>query len=138
MRIGLDVMGGDFAPDATIDGAILALEKLSSSDRIFLFGPEDDIRQTLKKKGGNPDNFEIVHAPEIIGMGERPIKAFTLKPESSISKGFKYLKQKEIDSFSSAGNSGATLVGAMYTVSNIPGVIRPSTLSVIPKISGGT
>ena len=130
-------MGGDFAPDATIEGAILALEKISSADRIFLFGPEDVIRKTLEKKGGDPDNFEIVHAPEIIGMGERPIKAFTLKPESSISKGFKYLKHKDIDSFASAGNSGATLVGAMYTVSNIPGVIRPSTLSVIPKVSGG-
>jgi len=137
MKIGLDVMGGDFAPDATIDGAVLALEKISSADRIFLFGPEDVIRTTLEKKGGDPDDFEIVHAPEIIGMGERPIKAFTLKPESSISKGFKYLKNKNIDSFASAGNSGATLVGAMYTVSNIPGVIRPSTLSVIPKISGG-
>jgi len=137
MKIGLDVMGGDFAPDATIEGAILALEKLSSSDRIFLFGPEDVIRTTLEEKGGDPNIFEIVHAPEIIGMGERPIKAFTLKPDSSISKGFKYLKHKDIDSFASAGNSGATLVGAMYTVSNIHGVIRPSTLSVIPKESGG-
>lgn len=137
MKIGLDVMGGDFAPDATIEGAVLAQDKLSSADRIFLFGPDDIIRQTLDKKGGNPDDFEIVHAPEIIGMGERPIKAFTLKPESSISKGFKLLKHKKIDSFASAGNSGATLVGAMYTVSNIPGVIRPSTLSVIPKVSGG-
>ncbi len=137
MKIGLDVMGGDFAPDTTIEGAILAQEKLSSTDRIFLFGPEEVIRQTLEKKGGNPDSFEIIHAPEIIGMGERPIKAFTLKPDSSISKGFKYLKQKDIDSFASAGNSGASLVGAMYTVSNIHGVIRPSTLTVIPKESGG-
>jgi len=137
MKIGLDVMGGDFAPDTTIEGAILAQEKLSSTDRIFLFGPEEVIRQTLEKKGGNPDSFEIIHAPEIIGMGERPIKAFTLKPDSSISKGFKYLKHKDIDSFASAGNSGATLVGAMYTVSNIHGVIRASTLTVIPKESGG-
>lgn len=137
MKIGLDVMGGDFAPEATILGAIQARDKLSSDDRIFLFGPEDIILAKLKEKNADPDGFTIVHSPEIIGMGERPIKAFTQKPNSSIGLGFKYLKSKQIDGFASAGNSGATMVGAMYSVHTIDGVIRPSTLTMLPKESGG-
>ncbi len=137
MNIGLDVMGGDYAPEVTIKGATQALEKLSSGDRIFLFGPEDLIVSMLEEKAVPKDRFTIVHCPEVIGMGDRPIKAYTQKPESSISKGFRYLKDRKIDSFASAGNSGATLVGAMYSVSNIRGVIRPSTLTIIPRESGG-
>jgi len=137
MKIGLDVMGGDFAPDATIQGAVLAREQISSNDRIFLFGPSDIIESKLKEIGADSTGFTIVHSPEIVGMGERPIKAFTQKPNSSIANGFKYLKSKEIDSFSSAGNSGAAMVGAMYSVNTIQGVIRPSTLGVIPRENGG-
>ncbi len=137
MKIGLDVMGGDFAPDATIEGSLLALKDLPTTDRIFLFGPEEIIREKIKEKGGNAKRFTIVHSPDVIGMGDRPIKAYTHKPESSIAIGFRYLKQKMIDSFASAGNSGATLVGAMYSVNNIHGVIRPCTLTIVPKESGG-
>jgi glycerol-3-phosphate acyltransferase PlsX len=130
-------MGGDYAPEVTISGAIQAREKLSSGDRIFLFGPEEIILGKLREKKYDASHFTLIHCPEIIGMGDRPIKAFTQKPESSISKGFGYLKSRKIDSFASAGNSGATLVGAMYSVSNIRGVIRPSTLTNIPRESGG-
>ncbi|MCF8369955.1 MAG: phosphate acyltransferase PlsX [Bacteroidales bacterium] len=137
MKIGIDVMGGDYAPDATIEGAKLVLDKLSSEDRIFLFGPKEIIEEKLKEKNIPPGVFTIVHSPEIIGMGERPIRAYTRKPESSISKGLKYLKTKKIDAFSSAGNSGAMLVGAMYSINNIQGVIRPSTLTCIPRENGG-
>lgn len=137
MKIGLDVMGGDYAPDATIQGAVLAHNELPSSDRIFLFGPKGTIIDKLKEIGVDPENFSIVHAPDTIGMGERPIKAYTQKPESGIAVGLKYLMHKKIDSFASAGNSGVTLVGAMYSVNNIQGVIRPSTLAIIPKENGG-
>lgn len=137
MNIGLDIMGGDFAPEVTIKGAISAQKKISEVDKLFLFGPEDVIHEKLSEAGGNPSDYEIIHASDIIGMGERPIKAFTQKPDSSISKGLKYLKLKQIDSFASAGNSGATMVGAMYSISNIPGVIRPCTLTIVPKEDGG-
>ncbi len=137
MKIGLDVMGGDFAPDATIKGAILALDQIASDDRIFLFGPSEVIESKLKENGADASEFTIVHSPEIVSMGERPIKAFTQKPNSSIANGFKYLKAKKIDSFASAGNSGATMVGAMYSVNTIQGVIRPSTLTVVPREKGG-
>jgi glycerol-3-phosphate acyltransferase PlsX len=137
MKIGLDVMGGDYSPVATLEGAILAQEKLSSADRIFLFGPRELIGEMLDERKVDKSIFTIVHSPEVIGMGERPIKAYTHKPNSSISMGFKYLKTKQIDSFASAGNSGATMVGAMYSVNNIQGVIRPSTLTTIPRENGG-
>jgi glycerol-3-phosphate acyltransferase PlsX len=137
MRIGLDVMGGDYAPDVTIQGAIQALNELSSNDRIFLFGQREVINKKLKEYNSDPALFSIIHSPDVIGMGERPIKAYTRKPESSIGKGFNYLQHREIDSFASAGNSGATMVGAIYSVSNIRGVFRPSTLTIIPRESGG-
>lgn len=137
MRIGLDVMGGDFAPDSSIRGAIMALEDLHSSDRIVLFGPEDVIQEKLVQNGADPAAFDIVHAPEVIGMGEKPIRAYAKKTNSSIAMGFKHLKNKQIDSFASAGNSGAMLVGAIYSANTIQGVIRPCTSTLIPKEKGG-
>jgi glycerol-3-phosphate acyltransferase PlsX len=138
MNIGLDIMGGDHAPAATIDGAILAMDMLSDSDRVFLFGDESLIKEKLKGKQFDLSRFEIVHAPEMIGMSEPPIRAFTNKPDSSISVGFKYLKMGKIDAFASAGNSGAMVVGSMYSQEMIPGVLRPCTLVVIPKENGGS
>uniref|UniRef100_UPI0028969D97 phosphate acyltransferase n=1 Tax=Sphingobacterium multivorum TaxID=28454 RepID=UPI0028969D97 len=82
-------------------------------------------------------DFEYVEAPEVIAMGEHPSKAITQKPNSSIAKGFEYLKNKEIDSFASAGNTGAMLVGSMFSVKAIPGVLRPAIASIVPKLKSG-
>jgi phosphate acyltransferase len=136
MRLGLDVMGGDFAPKATIQGACLALKDISESDQIVLIGPEEVIQEELKQAGVDPGQFIIVHAPEVIGMGEHPTKAIVQKPRSSISVGFQMLKAGKIDAFSSAGNSGAMVVGSMYTVGTIPGILRPCTSAVVPKENG--
>jgi phosphate acyltransferase len=137
MKLGLDVMGGDFAPKATIKGACLALKEISSSDQIVLIGPEDVILEELKGAGADPGNFLIVHAPEVIGMAEHPTKAIVQKPKSGISIGFQMLKSGRIDAFSSAGNSGAMVVGSMYSVGTLQGIIRPCTSAVIPKENGG-
>ncbi|MBW6496766.1 MAG: phosphate acyltransferase PlsX [Bacteroidales bacterium] len=136
MRIGLDVMGGDFAPEATISGAILAQKEISQTDRIVLIGEESAIREELTKQGSDPALFDIVHTPEIIGMGESPTKAFAQKPDSSIAKGFRMLKKGKIDSFASAGNTGAMLVGSIYSVNAMQGVIRPATTAIVPKEDG--
>ena len=136
MNIGLDIMGGDFAPDATVRGAILARTELSKSDRLFLFGDQDLIKARLREEDANPDNFEIIHAPDVIGMSDQPIKAFSQKPHSSISVGFHFLKNGKIDAFASAGNSGAMVVGSMYSVEMIQGIIRPCTTVVLPKENG--
>lgn len=137
MKIGLDIMGGDFAPVATVAGAILALKDLSAGDRLVLFGDRDIILEELKRRGADPLLFDIMHASEVIGMGEHPTHAIVRKPDSSINIGFKCLKHKSIDAFASAGSSGAMLVGAIYSVNNIQGVIRPCTSAMLPQEGGG-
>lgn len=137
MRIGLDVMGGDFAPVAAVDGAILAARELSGDDKIVLIGHETAIRQILHERGADVSVFDIVHAPDVIEMGEHPTKALSRKPESSISIGFHLLKHKKIDSFASAGNSGAMLVGSIFSVNTIQGIVRPCTSAIIPQEDGG-
>ncbi len=137
MKIGLDVMGGDFAPDSILKGAILAQKELPQTDRIVLFGQESVIRDKLKEFHSDASLFDIVHASDVISMGEQPTKAFTQKPDSSISKGFRLLKTGQIDSFASAGNTGAMLVGSVYSVNVVQGIIRPATTSVLPKENGG-
>jgi glycerol-3-phosphate acyltransferase PlsX len=138
MRIGLDVMGGDFAPTATIAGAISAYKDLSSDDQIVLIGDQHIIRKEIEDEGADHNVFDIEHAPDVIGMGEQPTRAIVQKPNSSIAYGFSLLKNKEIDAFASAGNSGAMVVGAIYSVNTIQGIIRPCTSAIIPQTNGGT
>ena len=136
MRIGLDVMGGDFAPKATLQGAILALKEIPSTDRIVLFGPEDILSAELHQMGADPASFDIIDSPEVIGMAESPTKAMMAKPNSSIAKGFGMLKRGMIDAFSSAGNSGAMVVGSIYSVNTIEGILRPCSSVIVPKENG--
>ncbi len=137
MKIGLDVLGGDFAPDSNIKGAIDAQKVLEESQRIVLFGDEEACRKAIEAAGSDPSKFDYVHAPEGISMHEHPTKAITQKPNSSIAKGFELLKNGEIDSFSSAGNTGAMLVGSMFSVKTVPGVLRPAIATNVPKLKSG-
>lgn len=137
MKIGLDILGGDYAPKNCLDGAIMALEGLSSEVRIVLIGDSNKAKNYLKEKGIPEDKFDYVHTTDVIEMGEHPTKALSQKPNSSISVGFKLLKENQIQSFASAGNTGAMLVGAMFSVKSVPGVIRPCITSMIPKENGG-
>lgn len=137
MRIGLDAMGGDYAPKAVVEGAILAQKELSENDTIVLFGRSADILQILNDNGVDSSLFEIVDASEVIDMHDKPAKAFAKKPDSSMAKGFQYLKEGKIDSFASAGNTGAMLVGTMYSVGVINGIMRPCLAALVPKLDGG-
>ena len=137
MKIGIDILGGDFAPDANISGAILAQKELPRDVKLVLLGDHDTIVDDLKSRGANPDDFEIVHAPDVITMHDHPTRAIPQKPKSTISVGFDLLAKKEIDAFASTGNTGAMLVGAIYKVNTIPGIIRPCITSVIPSFDGG-
>lgn len=132
MRLGLDTFGGDFAPDSTILGAIEAKKELPNDVTIVLIGDETTARNKIKEQQEDPEMFEYVHTTERIEMGEHPAKAFKSKPKSSISLGFHYLKTGEINAYASAGNSGAMMVGSMFTIQAVPGVIRPSVTSAIP------
>ncbi len=136
MRIGIDIMGGDFAPEATVLGAILAHKELSSEDRIVLIGDQDKINDILNRENVDASNFDIIHTTQVIDMHDHPAKAFSKKPDSSIAKGFYLLTKGEIDGFASAGSTGAMMVGAMYSVKSIPGVIRPVITGPIPKLDG--
>jgi len=138
MKIGLDIMGGDYAPKAIVLGAIAAHQSLNVGEHLVLIGDTEQIKPILAEEGFNPDHFEYVHTDEVIGMGEHPTKAIVQKPNSSIAVGFNLLKEGKIDSFASAGNSGAMLVGAVFSVKTIPGIIRPCLCAILPKLKGGT
>jgi phosphate acyltransferase len=137
MKIGLDIMGGDFAPKATVLGAIEAYKALSEGQKLVLIGDKEQAVSILQENNVSSDHFEFVHTTEVIGMGEHPTKAIVQKADSSISVGFKLLKEGSIAAFSSAGNSGAMLVGALFSVKAIPGVLRPAMTTIIPKLKGG-
>jgi glycerol-3-phosphate acyltransferase PlsX len=137
MKIGLDIMGGDFAPKAAVLGAIEACKVLKAGQKLVLIGDKDIALSILQENNFSPDNFEFVHTTEVIGMGEHPTKAIVQKPNSSISIGFQMLKENALQAFSSAGNTGAMLVGSMFSVKTIPGVIRPAMTTIVPKLKGG-
>lgn len=130
-------MGGDNSPDATLNGAFLASKELGKEETIVLVGDEKLAKSWLKSNNIDSTIFEFIHADEVISMNEHATKALRKKPNNSISVGFNALKNKEIDVFSSAGNSGAMLVGSMFSIGPIKGVIRPSITSVLPKKNGG-
>ena len=136
MRIGLDIMGGDFAPEVTVKGAILAQNQLPSDVELVLIGKKSAIIRHLEDESADNSKFEIVNADEVIEMADSPTRAFSSKPNSSISIGFKCLAQGEIDGFCSTGNSGAMLVGAMRSVSTVPGLYRPCITTAIPQENG--
>lgn len=136
MRIGIDIMGGDFAPQTTTEGAILAQKELPNVE-LVLIGDETKILPILEEKGADKSKFSIVHTTDVIGMGEHPIKAFKMKPKSSIGLGFHLLATGDIQGFAGAGNTGAMMIGSMYSVKATPGIIRPCITSILPKENGG-
>lgn len=137
MKIGLDAMGGDFAPAATVKGALLAKKSLPADISVVLIGDEPKIKEELRNNGASENEFEIVHAPDVIGMHEHPTRVLPQKPNSSIAIGFTLLKKGNIQAFAGAGNTGAMLVGSIYSVGTVPGVIRPCITSILPKFEGG-
>jgi glycerol-3-phosphate acyltransferase PlsX len=136
MKIGIDILGGDFAPDANIAGAVLARKELPQDVTIVLIGDQDQILSGLKALDVTTKGFEIVHAPDIITMHDHPTRAIPQKPNSTIAVGFDLLAKNEIDVFASTGNTGAMLVGAIYKVNTVAGIIRPCITSVLPTIDG--
>ena len=129
-------MGGDYAPEAAVKGAVMALDAIGPDSRIVLFGDEARGRAVLAGEGCPADRFDIVATTEVIEMGDHPAKAFQAKADSSITVGFGYLAKGAIDGFASAGSTGAMMVGSMYAVKPIEGVIRPTISSIIPTVTG--
>lgn len=137
MKIALDAMGGDFAPESIVEGAVNAKRELLQADEeIILIGLEDEIKSQLDRLGVGHDEFSIVHASQTIDMGEHPTKAISQKQDSSIVKGYGMLKAGMADAFCSAGNTGAMLVGAMFTIKSVEGIIRPGIAGFFPRENG--
>lgn len=137
MKIAVDAMGGDLAPQAIVQGVIEAASTLPSDARIVLIGREQVILDIFEKHNFAAANVDIVHAEDVIEMGEHPTKALSQKPNSSIAIGFKLLKEKSVDIFCSAGNTGAMHVGALFSIKAIEGVLRPAIAGFVPQIGGG-
>ena len=134
IKIGIDAMGGDFAPEVAVEGAVMALKKVGKDSRIVLFGDKERILELLKKHKGSAENFDIVGTTEVIEMHDHPAKAFASKKDSSMTVGFNYLKEGKIDGFASAGSTGAMMVGSQMVIKTIEGVIRPVISTFIPII----
>ena len=135
MKILLDAMGGDNAPDANIKGAVKAINQVKAE--VILIGKEDVIREKIKKFYGKEleeisDRLKIKNATETIEMEDKPTVAIKHKKDSSMVVGFKMLKQDEGDVFISAGNSGALLTGATLLVGRIKGIDRPALAGILP------
>jgi glycerol-3-phosphate acyltransferase PlsX len=138
MNIGLDMMGGDFSPLEAVKGIQLYLKGSSAPVTLFLVGDEAQIDPLLKEYAIPAAAVRVIHAPQVIGMNEHPTKALKEKQQSSIAVGFHLLANGKMDAFISAGNTGAMLVGAHYSLKPIEGILRPTISTIIPKENGKT
>lgn len=137
MVIGIDMMGGDFAPLEAVKGIKLFQEQ-NQPVSLFLLGDENAINPLLSEFKIDTTDISVVNAPQVIGMHEHPTKALKEKQQSSIAVGFHLLATGKMDAFISAGNTGAMLVGSLFSIKAIEGVIRPTISTVIPKLDGST
>jgi len=138
MKIGIDMMGGDFAPLEAVKGVQLYLSGHNIPADLMLIGDTLQIEALLAQHNLQSPHIKIVHAEQVIDMHEHPTKALREKPNSSIAVGFHLLAAGQMDAFISAGNTGAMLVGALFSIKVLDGVIRPAISSIIPKANGGT
>ncbi len=132
-RLGIDMMGGDHAPAVTVEGLRPALERLPADVRLYVFGEEAVVCPLAERYG---ERVVPVPAPEAVAMDDPPTRVFKLKPRSSMAVGFHYLKEGKIDAFASAGNTGAMLVGALFFIGTIEGVMRPAIPVFVPHDDG--
>ena len=136
MRIGVDIMGSDHGPAVVVKAAVLAARDLPAGVRLVLIGDPTAIAEGLRTEGADASAFDIVPSENDITMDDSATKALQTKTRSSIAIGFHLLKKGELDAFASTGNTGAMLVGAVFSVKPIPGVIRPCIPSIVPKENG--
>ena len=131
------MMGGDYAPLEAVKGVSQYLSGQNISS-LTLVGDQTRIKELLQEQNISSEKISVVHAEQVIDMHEHPTKALKEKQRSSISIGFHLLASEKIDAFISAGNTGAMLVGALFSIKPIEGVLRPTISSVIPKENGKT
>ncbi len=138
MTIGIDMMGGDYAPLEAVKGVLMYLSGHNIPSDLLLIGDKDEVEKLVAEHKVPSGNIKIIHAEEVIGMHEHPTKALKEKQKSSIAIGFHLLASGKMDAFISAGNTGAMLVGALFSIKPVEGVLRPTISTIIPKANGGT
>lgn len=131
VKVVVDAMGGDNAPEQVVKGAVEAIKE-SDSIFVYLVGREEAIADELKKYEYDKDRIEVVNATEVIEMAEAPVNAIRTKKDSSIVKGMYMVRNGEADAFVSAGSTGAVLVGGQVLIGRIKGVERPPLAPLIP------
>ncbi len=136
MNIGLDMMGGDYAPLEAVKGVAQFLADNNSNIHLTLIGDEARIASLLHEQDVPRKNISIVHAEQVIEMHEHPTKALKEKQRSSIAIGFHLLAAGKTDAFISAGNTGAMMVGALFSIKAIEGVSRPTIGAYMPRENG--
>ncbi len=133
--IALDAMGGDHAPRAEVEGAILAARELGV--RVLLVGQQDAVKRELARQSHRGLPLEIVHASEVISMDESPVMAFRKKKDSSMHVAARLVKNGDADGFVSAGNTGAVMATAHFILGTLPSVDRPALAAPFPTTRGG-
>ena len=137
IRIAVDAMGGDFTPDNPVLGAAEAAAE-NSNIEVILVGPEDRIKEVLKKKNLNLNNLKIVHTDEYVTMDDLPAEVFKAKPNSSLNVALKLQREKQADALVSAGNTGAVLSHSTLRLGRIQGIGRATIGAELPAIKGST
>lgn len=135
-KIAVDAMGGDFAPKAVIEGAIMAASELPENYQIVLIGRQDAMLEVLHDLEYRKGAVEMIFCNDVIEMHEHPTRAFSQKPNSSIGVGFKLLKEGQVSAFCSAGNTGAMMVGSLFTLRTIGNLQRPPIAGYFPLKNG--
>lgn len=138
MNIAIDMMGGDFAPLQTAIGIAEYYKQPEAGASLILLGNEPEILPLVDLYKLPADKISILHTPEVIGYHEHPVKALKEKQQSSIAVGFGLLAKGKVDAFISAGNTGAMLVGSMFSIKPMDGVLRPTIATIIPRENGKT
>lgn len=136
MRIGIDAMGGDYAPGQVVQGALEAASQLANGDEIVLVGDEKLIADEFDRCGGVNGQVRIKHASQVIGMDEMPVEAIRQKKDSSICRLAQLASESEVDAVISAGNTGAFAAASQLRMRLLPGVSRPGIAVVIPSFMG--
>ena len=132
-RIAVDAMGGDFAPEEIVAGAIQASAELNLD--VLLVGDEQQINSLIKKHGGKDSEYvRVVHAEDVITMKEEPLVGIRRKPQASINVAMNLVKKKEADAVVSAGHSGAAMASALLKLGRLKGIERPAIGAVLPTI----
>lgn len=134
MRLVLDAMGGDYAPQVTVAGAVAAAREYGME--VVLVGPHEAVRAELARHDAAGLSLPIVHASEVIGMDEHPAMAVRRKKDSSIAVGMRLVRDGQAEAFVSAGNTGACMAAALFTLGRLPAVERAPLATVFPTKQG--